>query len=263
MPDLDFKLGNKEKPKCHAIVYFTDNELIFASYVIDFPITGDISKYIPEMFADQIPDQDMDKIIFPPLPEKFEGTIDELINLSSLRSDDLIYGGSISSDEKTLGMSKLSKIANDYSDLCKQYFDQVTLNNLLNDSKDNTNKLSNTETLEINNMQESELLSEVTKIIGNIKFSKDNNEIEAIKLYKKDILKISELVPENRKIKEIISYLDFETENSEKLISAYISRAYSMFNEDYINVKELDTLILDLEKSSNWQLKLKLDFLKV
>ena len=77
MSDLDFKLGNKEKPMSHAIIYFTDNEIIFASYVIDFPITGDISKYIPEMFADQIPDQDMDKIIFPPLPEKLETMINE------------------------------------------------------------------------------------------------------------------------------------------------------------------------------------------
>ena len=251
MPDLDFKLGNKEKPKCHAIVYFTDNELIFASYVIDFPITGDISKYIPEMFADQIPDQDMDKIIFPPLPEKFEGTLDELINLCSLRSDDLIYGGLINSQEKTIAMSKLSQIANNYSDLCKEYFDQVTLDNLLNDSKNNTSKILNSESLEINSMQESELLSEVTKIIGKIKFSKDNNEIDTIEIHKQEIVKISEILPENRKIKEIISYLDLESQNSEKLISAYISRAYSMFNEDYIKVKELETLILDLEKSLN------------
>tara|TARA_B110000438_G_scaffold59359_1_gene59504 strand:- start:2977 stop:3732 length:756 start_codon:yes stop_codon:yes gene_type:complete len=251
MSDLDFKLGNKEKPKCHAIVYFTDNEFIFASYVIDFPITGDISKYIPEMFADQIPDQDMDKIIFPPLPEKFEGTLDELINLCSLRSDDLIYGGLINSQEKTIAMSKLSQIANNYSDLCKEYFDQVTLDNLLNDSKNNTSKILNSESLEINSMQESELLSEVTKIIGKIKFSKDNNEIDTIEIHKQEIVKISEILPENRKIKEIISYLDLESQNSEKLISAYISRAYSMFNEDYIKVKELETLILDLEKSLN------------
>jgi hypothetical protein len=251
MSDLDFKLGNKEKPKCHAIVYFSDNEIIYASYVIDFPITGDISKYIPEMFADQIPDQDMDKIIFPPLPEKFEGTIDELINLCSLRSDDLIYGGAISSEEKTLAMSKLSQIANDYSELCKEYFDQITLDNLLNDSSKNIKEISDTEILEINNMEESELLSEVTKIIGKINFSKDTNEIDTIEGYKKEILNISELLPENRKIKEIISYLDIETEKSEKLISAYISRAYSMFNEDYIKVKELDSIIQDLENSLN------------
>ena len=120
MSDLDFKLGNKEKPKCHAIVYFSDNEIIYASYVIDFPITGDISKYIPEMFADQIPDQDMDKIIFPPLPEKFEGTIDELINLCSLRSDDLIYGGVISNEEKTV-----TEVAEKILPLCDEVFFEV------------------------------------------------------------------------------------------------------------------------------------------
>ena len=251
MSDLDFKLGNKEKPMSHAIIYFTDNEIIFASYVIDFPITGDISKYIPEMFADQIPDQDMDKIIFPPLPEKYDGSLNELMNLCSLRSDDLIYGGSMSSEEKTLVMSKLSQIANDYSELCKKYFDEITLDNFLGDSKDNTKKILDTENIEFISMQESELLLEITKLIGKIKFSKDNNETETINLHKKMISKISEMLPENRKIKDMISYLDLDTKNSEKIVSAYISRAYSMFNEDYIKVKELESLILKLENSLN------------
>jgi hypothetical protein len=251
MSDLDFKLGNKEKPMSHAIIYFTDNEFIFASYVIEFPITGDISKYIPEMFKDQIPDQDMDKIIFPPLPEKYEGSLDELMKLCSLRSDDLIYGGSIGSEDKTLAMSKLSKIANDYSELCKEYFDQITLDNFLSNPKENTKKKLDKENIEIISMQESELLSEITKLIGKIKFSKDNNEAETINLHKKEISKISEMLPENRKIKDMISYLDLETENSEKIVSAYISRAYSMFNEDYIKVKELESLILELENSLN------------
>ena len=42
---------------------------------------------------------------------------------------------------------------------------------------------------------------------------------------------------------------DLEKKNSEAIISAYISRAYSMFKEDYIKVKELENEILELENN--------------
>ena len=57
------------------------------------------------------------------------------------------------------------------------------------------------------------------------------------------------LKDDKRKIKEILRYLDLEKKNSEAIISAYISRAYSMFKEDYIKVKELENEILELENN--------------
>ncbi len=54
-----------------------------------------MSKYIPEMFKDQIPDEEMTKMVFPPVPEKFNGNLDSLIKITQSRADDLIYGGSI------------------------------------------------------------------------------------------------------------------------------------------------------------------------
>ena len=210
------------------------------SYVVDFPITVDMSKYIPEMFADQIPEQDMDKIIIPPVPEKYEGSIESLENLCKLRGDDLVDGGTINIKESTLAMSKLSKLGQDYSDTCKDFYDNVSLKKIFNNSVDSSKN-------EFSNLTESELLAEITKIVGNIKFLKDNNESISSEI--ENINNISSLLPENRKIKEILDYLDLEKKNSEAIISAYISRAYSMFKEDYIKVKELENEILELENN--------------
>ena len=71
MSNLEFKFGSEDNPKGHAIIYFEEFDEIFASYVINFPIKGELSKYIPEMFKDQIPDEEMTKMVFPPVPEKF------------------------------------------------------------------------------------------------------------------------------------------------------------------------------------------------
>ena len=240
MSDINFRLGSSKEPKGHAVIYFVEEENIFVSYVVDFPITVDMSKYIPEMFADQIPEQDMDKIIIPPVPEKYHGNIESLENLCNHRGDDLINGGSILIKDSTLAMSKLSKIGKDYSDICKDFYDNLSLNKIFSNSK----KISSSEYL---NLSESDLLAEVTKIVGKIKFQKDNNESVDPEIEK--VKNISKLLPENRKIKEIINFLDLEKRNSEKIISAYISRAYSMLNEDYIKVKELETEILELDNN--------------
>ena len=96
-------------------------------------------------------------------------------------------------------------------------------------------------------MNESELLTEVTKLVGKIKFSKDNNEINEINEIKDDIKTISSIIPENRKIDKLLQYVDLDNTNSEAIISAYISRAYGLLNEDYIKVKELEDQIHKLE----------------
>ena len=46
MSDINFRLGSSKEPKGHAVIYFVEEENIFVSYVVDFPITVDMSKYI-------------------------------------------------------------------------------------------------------------------------------------------------------------------------------------------------------------------------
>ena len=244
MSNLEFKFGSENRPKGHAIIYFQEYDDIYASYIMDFPISGDLTKYIPEMFKDQIPDEEMTKMIFPPIPEKFSGDYEKLFSLAEKRSDDLIYGGSINSKDATSSMSKLNSLASEYTDLCNpQEFDDIS--ELLDEIPENKSEINSSK---YSNMNESDLLAEITKIIGKINFSKDNNELNEINNLKKEIKIISSIIPENRKIDKLLEYLDLNSTNSEEIISAYISRAYSLLNEDYIKVKELEDLLLKLEK---------------
>lgn len=246
MSNLDFKLGAEKNPKGHAIIYFEEFDEIYAAYVMDFPITGDLSKYIPEMFKDQIPDEEMTKMIFPPVPEKYNGDLESLIKLSENRSDDLIYGGSINPKDSSQAMSKLNQLANEYSNLCSET-KYGNLNSIIEDIP-KSSILENQSNYSA--MGESELLSEITKLIGKIKFSKDSDDKNEIFDYKCEIKEIGTLIPENRKITDLLEHVDLDMEKSEEIISAYISRAYSMLNEDYIKVKEFEDLILDLENKN-------------
>lgn len=244
MSNLDFKFGNENSPKGHAIIYFEEYDEIYASYIMDFPISGDLSKYIPEMFKDQIPDEEMTKMIFPPIPEKFSGDYNTLFLLAEKRSDDLIYGGSINAKDATSSMSKLNTLASEYTELCNpQGFEDI--NDILSEIPENKSDINHSKYV---NMKESDLLAEITKLIGKINFSKDNNEQNEIDELKKEIKIISTIIPENRKIYKLLEYVDLSNPNSEDIITAYISRAYSLLNEDYIKVKELEDLLQKLEK---------------
>jgi len=243
MSNLEFKFGNENNPKGHAIIYFEEYDEIYAAYIMNFPISGDLSKYIPEMFKDQIPDEEMTKMIFPPIPEKFNGDFEKILALSEKRSDDLIYGGSINSKDTSSAMSKLNSLANDYTNLCNELgYDDIK--NLIDEIPKITNEVNDST---YSMMSESDLLTEVTKLIGKIKFSKDNNELNEIKEIIKEIKIISKIIPENRKINKLLDYVHLDNANSQEIISAYISRAYGLLNEDYIKVKELEDQIHKLE----------------
>jgi hypothetical protein len=243
MSNLEFKFGSENNPKGHAIIYFEEYDEIYAAYIMNFPISGDLSKYIPEMFKDQIPDEEMTKMIFPPIPEKFNGDFEKILALSEKRSDDLIYGGSINSKDTSSAMSKLNSLANDYTNLCNELgYDDIK--SLIDEIPKITNELNDSN---YSMMSESDLLTEITKLIGKIKFSKDNNELNEIKEIIKEIRIISKIIPENRKINKLLDYVHLDNANSQEIISAYISRAYGLLNEDYIKVKELEDQIHKLE----------------
>ena len=100
-----FEKGDEISPKGHALVYFrdrNDTDSIFATYIIALPISVDVSKYIPPMFASQMQGmstQDLNGFAFPPMPEKMDD-IESVRSLAEMRGDYLIDGGTgVESDD--------------------------------------------------------------------------------------------------------------------------------------------------------------------
>ena len=100
---LTFDIGDADRPKGHAIVYFqspTTSEVI-ATYVLILPIPMDIGKYLPPLLAAQLGGmageamgEGMGSFAAPPMPEAVE-SVGFLRDLASLRGDDLVSGGSV------------------------------------------------------------------------------------------------------------------------------------------------------------------------
>ena len=258
MTDLKFIIGDPSRPSGHAMVYFDSDEIIYAAYVIDLPIkmtAEDISKYVPPIYSEQIDQLEIDKMMskknlaYPPGPEKYDGDLISLKKLCEIRKDDLLYGGTIEVTNAINSMSKLNQIADEYSELCKVFFDEnLIMKEIFNEpSRDND---TNNKTIKDGNtysmMNETNLLTELTKIIGEIDYAETNNEKETIRIQLEKIKTIKDLLPTNRKIDEIIFHVKESNEKSKEIISILLLRAFSLLNEDYIKVQELENMLNSL-----------------
>tara|TARA_B100001179_G_scaffold227519_2_gene210199 strand:- start:2068 stop:2856 length:789 start_codon:yes stop_codon:yes gene_type:complete len=262
MTDLKFIIGDPSRPSGHAMVYFDSDEIIYAAYVIDLPIkmtAEDISKYVPPIYSEQIDQLEIDKMMskknlaYPPGPEKYDGDLISLKKLCKIRKDDLLYGGTIEVTNAINSMSKLNQIADEYSELCKVFFDEnLIMKEIFNEpSRDND---TNNKTIKDGNtysmMNETNLLTELTKIIGEIDYAETNNEKETIRIQLEKIKTIKDLLPTNRKIDEIIFHVKESNEKSKEIISILLLRAFSLLNEDYIKVQELENMLNSLNSEN-------------
>tara|TARA_B110000014_G_scaffold264089_1_gene263293 strand:- start:2440 stop:3228 length:789 start_codon:yes stop_codon:yes gene_type:complete len=262
MTDLKFIIGDPSRPSGHAMVYFDSDEIIYAAYVIDLPIkmtAEDISKYVPPIYSEQIDQLEIDKMMskknlaYPPGPEKYDGDLISLKKLCEIRKDDLLYGGTIEVTNAINSMSKLNQIADEYSELCKVFFDEnLIMKEIFNEpSRDND---TNNKTIKDGNtysmMNETNLLTELTKIIGEIDYAETNNEKETIRIQLEKIKTIKDLLPTNRKIDEIIFHVKESNEKSKEIISILLLRAFSLLNEDYIKVQELENMLNSLNSEN-------------
>jgi hypothetical protein len=94
---LDFRRGDPGRPRGHALAYFeaTDGRVL-ATYLVVPPIVIDLAKYMPPMFAGQLPTlgtQDLAAMPLPPVPEEVAGGLDALERMAERRDDDLVYCG--------------------------------------------------------------------------------------------------------------------------------------------------------------------------
>ena len=73
--DINFEIGNPNRPKGHALAYFkvdTEPDYLYATYVVTLPIQADLTKYVPPFLASHLgnlPLNDFSSFAMPPVPE--------------------------------------------------------------------------------------------------------------------------------------------------------------------------------------------------
>src|SRR4051794_19231759 len=119
---LAFERGDPKRPRGHAVVFFrssSDPKTILASYVVVPPISMDFSKFIPPMFAAQLPGimpSGPQVFPLPPIPEKVE-SMAFVEALAASREDDLVNCGTADPMDIQRLLTLMSDVAGEYGKL--------------------------------------------------------------------------------------------------------------------------------------------------
>jgi hypothetical protein len=240
--DLYFERGTKETPKGHALVYFRqkyDPEVVLATYIITLPVKVDVSKYIPPMFAAQMQgmaSQDLAGFAFPPLPERVEG-LAHLRHLAEVRDDDLIDGGTGDSNDPMELLQVVNELQQEYTGLWQQSLETQALP-----------EASTVNELIYELMGERDKLSELSKLVGKLRFAAEGSDSRLIKETEDEISTLARYLPEHYRISRLVQATEMTAASAAMLAQLYLERCYKLHEEDYRRLQEVEQEIQRLER---------------
>lgn len=247
--DILFERGDQQRPKGHAILYFrstSDPEEIWATYVLVLPISVDVTKYVPPFLMNQVGEMDatdLSAFAFPPAPDQLE-SYNYMEDLADLREDDILYGGTINPEDVAYGMMAVGEAVQGYTDAYVQATETELSSHNFGGALD--------EGLAYNDvmyglMSDGDRLSELTKLIGKLRFASEGNEDSLAREAETDIYQISNHLPDDHLIDKLIESAKAGGERGESLASLYLQRCFLLVQQDFANLVDIEAKIKAIE----------------
>lgn len=247
--DLNFERGDPARPCGHALIYFSGPapDSASATYVILLPVLVDIKKYVPPFLAGQIEGMsaaDMTAFAFPPVPEPVQGAA-WVRAIAEARGDDLLYAGpGGSANDTAMLMGKVGEIVAEYRRL-------YTSRGLAGEKSlaDAQGGLPSAPVEDVlySLMNEADLLTELTTLIGRLRYAVEGGDKAAASETEGKIRALGRRLPENRRISRLAEIAKEPSPKASLLAQLHVERAYALYREDYLRVKGIEKQIAQTE----------------
>ena len=247
--DIVFERGSSEKPKGHALLYFrstSDPEEILGTYLIVLPITVDITKYVPPFLINQVGDiapKELSAFAFPPAPEKVESH-GYLEKLAELRDDDILFGGTTNPADAASALMSVNEAVQSYVDIYSKV--TPTLKPPESADEEAAPGLGVNEVLYAL-MSDSDKLSELTRLIGRLRYAVEGREEGLIKETEADIKLMADHLPANHQIQRLIETAKAGGSGGTRLADLYLQRCFHLIQEEYVKLGRVEEEISALE----------------
>ena len=251
--DIVFEKGDKDEPKGHALLYFrssSDPEEIWATYLVILPITVDISKYVPPFLMNQVGElgpKDLSAFAFPPAPERVEGQ-PYLARLAEMRGDDILFCGAINPTDIPSAMMAVKEAVQQYADGYSRLAEARALGH--------RQAVQEAEGFSVNEvlyglMSDSDKLSELTRLVGKLRFAAEGGEEALVHEAEVDINILAKNLPENHRIPRLIQEAKVGGESGAKLADLYLQRCFHLIQEEYVKLGQVESEIKALESGES------------
>ena len=267
--DLTFDQGDPQNPRGHALLYFrvnTEPGKVYATYVVTLPVKSDLTKYVPPFLASHLgnmPLTDLSAFAMPPVPEVVD-SVAELERLSRVRGDDLVYGGSMFSFDLARMMETATEAVQVYSSLCSDAL-AMTGTQVEGAAEALGEELGQTlsspapepvpepepepdDSYNVNEvlysfMSEPDKLSELSRLLGRLRFAVDGEDKAAADEVGEEINTLARHLPEEFKVGDLLDAARDNSDKSSQLAKLYIDRCFRLSAGDGEAAKELENQI--------------------
>ena len=236
--DLTFERGDPSRPCGHALLYFTTGspERVLATYLVIPPIALNLAKYMPPMFAANLPLDSSDAprpVPLPPIPEEIPSRR-HLERLAEARNDDLVYAGNVLDDEPQRLMLETGYAAEAYGDRYESYAASVAapLNELPAEL--------DTSSLLYGVMSEGQRLAELTKLTGVLRDATERGDLRTMAENTREMRALLDTLSPKYRAEHIMSAAQEPGERGRRLCELLLERAYALHREEYLDVGRLD-----------------------
>ena len=246
---VDFERGDPNAPKGHALLYFkssVDPDEIVGTYIICFPISFDISKYVPPFLMGQVSGldpKDMSALAYPPAPEKLEGH-SALTALAASREDDILFSGTLNPSDVPSAMMAVNDAVREYNEKYVSFKEAALI--------DDSSAEPDLPGLAVNDvlyglMSDGDKLSELTRLVGKLTFAAEGNEEVLVVEAERDLVTLAHHLPENHRVARLIDEAKKGGEDGSRLADLYLQRCFHLAQEEYVKLGQVEEQISDLE----------------
>ena len=249
---LTFEIGDVERPRGHAMLYFGSPETeLLATYIILLPVKMDVSKYLPPMLAAQLGSMGgsllggaADSFAAPPIPEAVE-SIELIRHLAEIRGDDLVWGGNMVLGDIQASMVQTAEAVQEYATLYHSYI-QASPEPLPPAVQELGEAGGNVLDVMYELLGDRGRLGEMSKLVGTMRFAVESNDASLIKETDASLAALSGMLPERFWADRVRSMAKDPSEAASKLAQLYVERCYKLMDEDFASVDALESEIAKL-----------------
>ena len=247
--DFVFDRGDSQRPKGHALLYFHNSSApdeVWVTYLVILPVSIDVSKYMPPFLMNQVGElgpNDLSAFAFPPAPERLGDHV-TLEALADIRDDDVLSGGAVNPDDMASAMMTVGEVVQRYAEMYAQIVAEA--NPAGNEAEEASPELAVNDVL-YGLMSDGDKLSELTKLVGRLRFALDGSETSIIKETEQEIDLLSRHLPENHNVPQLVEAVKTSGSHDTKLADLYFQRCLHLVQEDYAQVGKIEEQILSLE----------------
>lgn len=236
--DLTFERGDPARPSGHAVLYFTTGapERVLATYLVIPPIALNLAKYMPPMFAANMPLGGMDTtrpVPLPPVPEEAPGR-GYLQRMAEVRGDDLVYAGSMLDDSMERLMLETGYAAEAYGN----QYDSSTAAAITPDVPALPELDAAAAVYSI--MGEGQRLGELTKLTGTLRDATERADTRGAAESLGEMRALVDTLPAKYRGARLLTAVQEQGDHGRRLCQLLLERAYALHREEYLDVGRLD-----------------------